>query len=128
MKKIQTFIAAFILVVIGAFSVVPVSTVGAAGAIDSACANNNVNSDNAVCTRNGTTSTSSFVGALVNTLLFVVGALSVIMIIVGGLLFVTSQGDSGGITRAKNTLLYAVIGLVVAILAYAIVNWILHLF
>ena len=54
-----------------------------------------------------------------------VGILSVIMLIWGGILYTTSSGDSNKVTTAKNTIMYAVIGLVVAIFAYAIVNFVL---
>ena len=60
-----------------------------------------------------------------NVLLFVIGAISVIMIIIGGLRYVVSGGDSSNITAAKNTVLYAVIGLIVALLAYAVINFLL---
>lgn len=62
---------------------------------------------------------------IVNTLIFVIGAAAVIMIIIGGFRYVVSNGDSGSITTAKNTILYAVVGLVVAIMSYAIVNFII---
>lgn len=65
---------------------------------------------------------------VVNVLLYVIGAVAVIMIIIGGLRYTISNGDSGQVTSAKNTILYAVIGLVVAILAYAIVNFIIGAF
>ncbi len=61
---------------------------------------------------------------VVNILLFIISAISVIMIILGGIRYVLSNGDSGQISSAKNTVLYAVIGLVIALLAYAIVNFI----
>lgn len=67
----------------------------------------------------------SLITRIVNVLLYIIGAASVIMIIVGGFKYVTSGGDSNGVTSAKNTILYAVIGLVVALLAYAIVNFVL---
>ena len=60
-----------------------------------------------------------------NTLLFVIGALSVIMIIVGGLRYVVSGGNSTNVTAAKNTILYALVGVVIAFLAYAAVNFVL---
>jgi len=62
---------------------------------------------------------------VVNVLLFVIGAIAVIMLIVGGLRYVLSAGNSTAVTAAKNTILYAIIGLVVAFLAYAIINWVL---
>ena len=61
---------------------------------------------------------------LANTLIFVVGAVAVVMIIVGGLRYVISRGDPKNVTEAKNLLLYAVIGLGVAFAAYAIVKYV----
>lgn len=65
---------------------------------------------------------------LVNALLFVIGAVAVIMLIIGGIRYVISQGDSSAVQSAKNTILYAVIGLLVAIFAYAIVNFVITSF
>lgn len=62
---------------------------------------------------------------ITNVLLFIIGAISVIMLIIGGIRYTISQGDSTQVTSAKNTILYSVVGLVVAILAYAIVNFVL---
>ena len=62
---------------------------------------------------------------IVNVLLFVIGAISVIMLIIGGIRYTTSAGDSGNVTAAKNTIMYAIIGLVIAFLAFAVVNWVL---
>ena len=65
---------------------------------------------------------------ITNVLLFVLGAIAVIMIIVGGIRYATSNGDASSTKGAKDTILYAVVGLVVAILAYAIVNFVLSAF
>lgn len=62
---------------------------------------------------------------ITNVLLFVVAAIAVIMIVVGGIRYVVSAGEGSAVKGAKNTILYAVIGLVVAILAYAIVNFVI---
>lgn len=62
---------------------------------------------------------------ITNILLFIIGAISVIMLIIGGLRYTISGGDSTQVTAAKNTILYAVVGIVVAILSYAIVNFVL---
>jgi hypothetical protein len=51
---------------------------------------------------------------------------AVIMIIVGGLKYITSGGDSGNITSAKNTILYAIVGLIVVALAQIIVRFVLE--
>lgn len=61
----------------------------------------------------------------VNVMLFAVGILAVIMLIWGGIRYVLSGGDSGAVSSAKKTILYAVVGLIVAILAYAIVNFVI---
>ena len=61
-----------------------------------------------------------------NILLFVVGALSVIMLIVGGLRYVVSAGNSTAVTAAKNTVLYAIVGLIVAFLAYGAINFVIN--
>lgn len=65
---------------------------------------------------------------LVNVLLFALGAVAVIMIIFGGFRMVTSNGNADQIKSGKNTIMYAVIGLIVAILAYAIVNFVVNAF
>lgn len=66
----------------------------------------------------------SFLKSITDTLLFVLGAGAVIMIVIGGIRYATSNGDQNTLTSAKNTILYAVIGLVLAIMAYAIVNFV----
>lgn len=63
---------------------------------------------------------------VIDILFYAIGVIAVIMIIIGGIKYTTSNGDSSAITSAKNTILYAVVGLVVAILAYAIVNFVLN--
>jgi hypothetical protein len=60
---------------------------------------------------------------ITNILLFVIGAIAVVMLIIGGIRYVVSQGDQNAVTSAKNTILYAIIGIVVAFLAYAAVNF-----
>ncbi len=63
-----------------------------------------------------------------NILLYIIGAVSVIMIIFGGFRYVTSGGNSDNITTAKNTILYAIVGIVVALLAYAAVQFVITSF
>ena len=63
-----------------------------------------------------------------NVMLFIVGAISVIMIVIGGLRYVLSGGNSSNVTAAKNTILYAIVGLVVAMLAYAVINFVIESF
>ena len=65
---------------------------------------------------------------IVNVLLFLIGAIAVIVIIIGGLKYVTSDGDSSKIKSAKDTILYAVVGIIIALLAYALVNFVITSF
>lgn len=65
---------------------------------------------------------------ITNVLLFLIGAISVIMLIIGGIRYVVSGGDSTAVQNAKNTILYAIVGIVVAILAYAVVNFVINSF
>lgn len=62
---------------------------------------------------------------IINVIIGIVGFIAVIMIIIGGISYSTSAGDPGRVKKAKDTIMYGVIGLVVAILAYAIVNFVL---
>lgn len=63
---------------------------------------------------------------VVNIMFFIIGVMAVIMIIWGGIRYALSAGNSAALTSAKNTIVYAIIGLVIAILAYAIVNFVIH--
>ena len=62
---------------------------------------------------------------ILETFTFIIGAVSVLMIIIGGIRYVTSNGESNQITSAKNTIIYALAGLVVAMLAYALVHFVI---
>lgn len=63
---------------------------------------------------------------VINIFSLIVGVISVIMIIIGGLKYITSGGDSGNVSGAKNTILYAIIGLIVVALAQVIVRFVLQ--
>jgi len=67
---------------------------------------------------------NSIIHTVINVMLFIVGILSVIMIIFGGIRYVTSAGNKTQVDNAKNTIIYAVVGLVVAIVAFALVQWV----
>lgn len=62
---------------------------------------------------------------IVNTMIFIVGAVAVIMIVIGGMKYTMSNGDASGLKSAKDTILYAIVGMVIAVLSYAIVNFVL---
>ena len=68
---------------------------------------------------------NDLVATVINIFSWVVGVVAVIMIIVGGFQYITSGGDSGKVTNAKNTILFAIVGLVIVALAQIIVNFVL---
>lgn len=86
------------------------------------------NSSSAICKGKGESLSEGFVKPTINIILWVVGVAAVIVIVVAGLKYVTSSGNPSAVSSAKTTILYAVIGLVVAITAYAIVNFVFKSF
>ena len=69
---------------------------------------------------------NNIIRLVINIFSLIVGVISVIMIIIGGLKYITSGGDSANVSGAKNTILYAIIGLVVVALAQVIVRFVLE--
>lgn len=65
---------------------------------------------------------------ITNVAFFLIGAISVIMIIWSGFRYITSNGDAGNVKSAKDTLMYSVVGLIVALLGYAIVRFVIDTF
>lgn len=63
--------------------------------------------------------------AILNAVIGVLGIVAVVVIIIGGVNYMTSAGDAGKVKTAKNTILYGVIGLVICALAFAIVNFVI---
>ncbi len=68
----------------------------------------------------------SLIRKIIDILLYAIGVISVIMLIFGGLRYVVSGGQKESVTAAKNTILYAIVGLLIAIFAYAFINFILQ--
>ncbi len=124
MKRIKYLILIFGLIAGFGLIAFP-ATAWAKSALDATCEKT---PDTEVCLNRDTDKFPTIVGQIVNALLYVLGAVAVIVIIIAGILFATASGDPALITKAKNTLLYAVIGLIVAILAYAIVNYVIKIF
>ena len=106
----------------------PFATAGTASAVDvfDACGGGAA-ADTAVCkgTDDKVLGPDGILTKVINLLLAIIGIIAVIMIIVGGIRYTTSNGDSGQINSAKDTIIYAVVGVVIAILSFAIVNWVL---
>ncbi len=87
-------------------------------AADPACS---IDSSNPACKSGGNLFDTA--GGIVGVVLAIVGVIATIVIIIGGIMIATSAGDPGKVKKGKNAILYAVIGLAVAVLAYAIVNF-----
>ena len=62
---------------------------------------------------------------IINGVIAALGIVAVIVIIIGGVSYMTSTGDAGKVKKAKDTILYGVIGLVICVLAFAIVNFVI---
>lgn len=62
---------------------------------------------------------------IINVIVGVIGVIAVFVIVLGGIFFVTSTGDAAKIKRAQHAIIYGVVGLIIAILAFAIVNFVL---
>ena len=120
MNKLKLILAGLLVVPTVALAVAP-----AASAEGNLTLNSGVDSAQGEGVGQVSTDPESLVKKFVNIFLFAVGALSVIMLIWGGIRYTTSAGDSNKVQAAKNTVLYAIVGLVVAILAYAIVNMVI---
>ena len=119
MKKLLLSVAAAVLTVVGMSNIATLSPAYAADATGNANAYfdkiTDKNDDNLMET----------IKLIINVIIGLVGMVAVVMMIMGGISFVTSQGDTAKVTKARNTILYGVVGLIVALLAFAIVNFVL---
>ena len=62
---------------------------------------------------------------IINAIIAVLGVVAVVIIIIGGIQYMTSSGDAPKVKKAKDTILYGVIGLIICALAFAIVNFVI---
>ena len=121
-RHIRTVLTALMIGTVIAVSAAP--GVGAIKLFDEACKSGD---DTAVCKSEGDR-VSTLVKDITSLLLWVLGAVTTLMLVFGGFKYVTSNGDSNKIQAAKNTILYAVIGLAVAILGQVIVLYVVKWF
>ncbi len=126
MKSILTKLIVPIL--IGVFSFGLLGIVPTASA-DSICDNPNVSAEIKAangCSGSGSPGTlEGSITVILNSIILVAGLVAVIFVVIGGINYMTSAGDPGKVKKAKDTILYAVIGLVVCALAFAIVNFVI---
>lgn len=124
MKRLKhIFVAAMIIIGLGAVVLAP-SEVSAVNLFEETCSG--PNSSNEICSSaDNNNEANSLMRNIIQTLIFLIAAIAVIMIVIGGLKYVTSNGDTNQTTSAKNTILYSVVGLIVAIMAYGIVEFVI---
>ena len=121
MKKVSVILASLLALPVIAFGVTTLTADSASAQLD---LESGINSAKGTGAPDNVTEDDGLIKKVVNLLLWAIGIISVIMIIIGGIRYATSNGDSNQVTAAKNTIMYAVIGLVIAIFAYAIVNFV----
>lgn len=117
MKKIVTITTALAFVMVGGFLL---SQVASAVGIYDACS---TDPNNIVCA-NSSESVDPVIKTVIRYLLIISGIVSIVMVIIGGLKYSTSNGDSSKLSSAKNTILYAIIGVIISALAYGIVDYV----
>ena len=117
MKKIVTITTALAFVMVGGFLL---SQAASAVGIYDACS---TDPNNIVCA-NSSESVDPVITTVIRYLLIISGIVSVVMVIIGGLKYSTSNGDSAKLSSAKNTILYAIIGVIISALAYGIVDYV----
>ena len=122
MKKVSVILASLLALPVIAFGVTTLVADSASAQLN---LESGINSAKGTGAPDNVTEDDGLIKKVVNLLLWAIGIISVIMIIIGGIRYAISNGDSNQVTAAKNTIMYAVIGLVIAIFAYAIVNFVL---
>ena len=125
-QQLSVSFAAAALLAVAGMSLVAVP-VNAAGTNERVCEGVNLvsGSSGTTCTEDGTNTFASLEKRIVNIFSLVVGVVSVVMIIIGGFRYIVSNGDSNAVTGAKNSILYAVVGLVIVLFAQVIVRFVL---
>ena len=83
-----------------------------------------VSGRSAICEKPAENSAKNTVINIINTILGLVGSLSIVMIVYAGIQYVISAGDSGKVAKAKNIIIYAIVGLLIAVFSYTIVNFV----
>jgi heme/copper-type cytochrome/quinol oxidase subunit 2 len=92
----------------------------------SACSGLQLNETPADCSARAGGAINSLLSTAINIFSIVIGVIAVVMIIVAGLKYITSSGDPNSTASAKNTLLFAIIGLIIVVLAQVIVRFVLQ--
>jgi cytochrome bd-type quinol oxidase subunit 2 len=119
-KKFKLAFSALIISLSVGFALTPV-VVHASPASDAICEGVGGCAENA-----SEPSISATIKKILNLLSIIIGIISIVMVIIGGLKYVTSQGEGNAVKSAKNTILYALVGLVIVALSQSIVRFVLN--
>jgi len=130
MKKFLVSLAAIVLAITGSLAVVAPCFADVSEATKAACAAayGDGTAEYTKCIGGKVDNVFDKVRSILNVVFMVIGIIAVIMIVVGGVFMMISSGDPGKIKRAKDTIIYSIVGLVITLLAFAIVNFVVGLF
>lgn len=126
LEKVKVLVFASVLAIAGVAAVLPGRAVYAADDFSTGLGGGADKAGEGQGLAGKDTSLQDVIKTIVNIILYVVGIIAVIMMIFGGFQYITSSGDTAKVTKAKNTILYGIVGLVIAILAYAIVQFVMN--
>ena len=121
-KSITVLVVIFLSVISPVF--LPISTTYADNICDRLPSGSDVWKANG-CGGGASTDLQSAITVVINGVIGVLGAVAAIFILVGAINYMTSTGDSAKVEKAKKTILWAVIGLIIAVLTFVIVNFVL---
>ena len=129
-KKIQTIVLSLMMAVSFVSVSAPVMVSAQSTIADQVCSGvlntSGVEAtDASSCEEDGDNSFSTIITKVINIFSILIGSVSVIMIIIGGFRYIISGGDQNNVTAAKNTIMYAIIGLVVVLFSQVIVRFVL---
>ncbi len=128
-KKLRSLVIAAAAVFAVAAPIALPATVSAgdsANIKDNLCGGANLQTGESKACNEDTGSFSKVLSTIINIFSLVVGIVAVIMVIIGGFNYITSGGNEGKVSTAKNTILYAVIGLIIVAFAQALVRFVIN--
>ena len=120
-KRISTN---FSIIACGILNAIAASSVYA----DDICNNNSIPADvkrGSGCQDYGAAELPDVIIGILNAIIGAASIVAVVFIVIGGINYMTSSGDATKVKKAKDTILYACIGLIVCALSFAIVNWVI---
>lgn len=123
--RISKIVVSIFMLVLGFGQVImPIAQVSAVNVTANTC---EIDPNNVIC-KGKDDKVQSIIQTVVDTLLFILGVIAVIMIIIGGFRYTLSGGDSKAVGDAKNAILYAIVGLAIAFSAYATIHYVFDVF